>query len=202
MGHCKQNMSTSSRVTMSLVDSAFKICTSTASLTKICQEQLLKEQRQHQETQELVAEAQLEAGSDFAEPMDFGDPTFNNDDEDSNNEIEPGSTLIYERIAMILHLIPYSMLLQLIFQIQRFQSSFSIQAFMKVLWTMRIGQCLAHAHAVHLSHYFIPQADVKHFKEDVHNRSAPQITASCTENWTAAKLLKKIRDGAHWQAVC
>jgi hypothetical protein len=45
---------------------------------------------------ELVAEAQLEAGPDFAEPMDFEDPMFNNDDEDSNNNIEPGVSLVSE----------------------------------------------------------------------------------------------------------
>ncbi|KAG2150766.1 hypothetical protein DEU56DRAFT_869106 [Suillus clintonianus] len=40
--------------------------------------------------------------------------------------------------------------------------------------------------------YFIPQADVEHFKDDVrNNRSAPQTTVSCTENWTAAKAVEE-----------
>lgn len=41
------------------------------------------------------------------------------------------------------------------------------------------------------SYYFIPHADVEHFKDDVHNRSAPQTTVSCTENWTAAKAVEE-----------
>jgi hypothetical protein len=42
------------------------------------------------------------------------------------------------------------------------------------------------------SRYFIPQADVEHFKDDVrNNRSAPQTTVSCTENWTAAKAVEE-----------
>ncbi|KAG1721638.1 hypothetical protein EDB19DRAFT_1646337, partial [Suillus lakei] len=42
------------------------------------------------------------------------------------------------------------------------------------------------------SHYFIPQADVEHFKDDVcNNCSAPQTTVSCTENWTAAKAVEE-----------
>jgi hypothetical protein len=45
---------------------------------------------------ELVAEAQLEAGPDFSEPMDFGDTTFNDDDEDYNNEVESGGPLVSE----------------------------------------------------------------------------------------------------------
>ncbi|KAG1726654.1 hypothetical protein EDB19DRAFT_1643359, partial [Suillus lakei] len=40
--------------------------------------------------------------------------------------------------------------------------------------------------------YFIPQADVEHFKDDVHNNhSAPQTTVSCTENWIAAKAVEE-----------
>ncbi|KAG1788605.1 hypothetical protein EV424DRAFT_1356054 [Suillus variegatus] len=319
MGRKKKNMSTSSRVTMSLVDSSFKIRTSTASLTQIRQERLLREARQRQETRELVAEAQLEAGPDFAEPMDFGDQTFDDDDTDYDNEVDPGGPLVSEFLKTcaqqrgpviyrrhdirsrtqrqqrahaawqeqlpalvdnylawkhsclqedhggpaphsIFHVTAVSIseytpsiaiqqhmdepanssllrigllgcsplqptvairleCLELYHQIRRYQSSFSIQAFTKVLctlhnvtyfqqlrdqfsiafdiylnilrWTTRIGRCLVHVRAVHLSYYFIPHADVEHFKDDVHNRSAPQTTVSCTENWTAAKAVEE-----------
>ncbi|KAG1820593.1 uncharacterized protein BJ212DRAFT_1297955 [Suillus subaureus] len=43
-----------------------------------------------------MAKAQLEAGPDFAEPMDFGDWVFNDDDEDYNNEVEPGGPLHHQ----------------------------------------------------------------------------------------------------------
>jgi hypothetical protein len=46
------------------------------------------------------------------------------------------------------------------------------------------------------SDYFIPEAAVEHFKDDVRNRSgqrSPHQNTSCTENWTAARSVEEAK---------
>ncbi|KAG1727098.1 hypothetical protein EDD22DRAFT_1054262 [Suillus occidentalis] len=99
MGPSRKQMSTSSRVTMTLLNGSMNVQTTKSSLTQIQNQRLCREQEQcqireqSQRMQELLAEARLEAGDDSLEIMDFGDKTFDSGHPDDLAEPAGGPLL-------------------------------------------------------------------------------------------------------------
>ncbi|KAG1885509.1 hypothetical protein F4604DRAFT_1918207 [Suillus subluteus] len=108
MGPTRKRMSTSSRVTMTLLDSSsMTVRTTRSSLTQIRQQWLLRaDQERHarekaRHMQELLAEAQLEAGRENIDSVDFGENTFDTSDyvdvpDDDDTDEPVGGPLLSE----------------------------------------------------------------------------------------------------------
>ncbi|KAG2068118.1 hypothetical protein BDR04DRAFT_1025385, partial [Suillus decipiens] len=66
-----------------------------------------------------------------------------------------------------------------------------IQAITRVLCALHnINPCIFH------SNYFIPEAPVEHFKDDMRThpgQHSPHQNTSCTENWTAARSVEEAK---------
>ncbi|KAG1882375.1 hypothetical protein F4604DRAFT_1921540 [Suillus subluteus] len=108
MGPTRKWMSTSSRVTMTLLDSSsMTVRTTRSSLTQIRQQRLLRaDQERHarekaRHMQELLAEAQLEAGRENIDSVDFGENAFDTSDyvdvpDDDDTDEPVGGPLLSE----------------------------------------------------------------------------------------------------------